>query len=279
VRLDDEVGALSLAGGRRAVWVQGLPGEALEVLAAVLKTISAASTLLVVEAGELAPRDRLRQLFEAAKTGMAVPCYPDDGAELERLIERSLEARGLAIESDAMAYLAASLGGDRLAIRSELEKLALYKADRPTPVSREDAEACIGDGVPELVDDVVMAAAGGDPPTLDRALGRCLAAGTAPVTILRAQARHLMQLYRLAGRVAAGEDAERMIDSLRPPVFWKRKAPMQAQLRLWNRERLARALELLLDAELQCMTAGLPDGPICGRALMRIAQAARASGR
>jgi DNA polymerase-3 subunit delta len=279
VRLDDELGALSLVGGRRAVWLQQPPAEALDALEAAFDDIDPATTLLVVEAGALKPRERLRQLFEGAKGALAVPCYLDEGANLHGLIRQTLKARGVGIDPAALAYLAESLGGDRLAIRGEIEKLALYKAGDASPVSREDAEACIGDGAPELMDDVVMAAASGDQQTLDRMLGRCLAAGTAPLALLRAQARHMMQLHRAAGRIAGGEGSERAIKALRPPVFFRKVSGMQQQLRRWTPERLAEALELLLEAELQCLTTGLPDVAICRRALMRLAQAARAGAR
>jgi hypothetical protein len=109
--------------------------------------------------------------------------------------------------------------------------------------------------------------------------GQPYAAGTAPLAMLRAQARHMMQLHRAASRVAGGEGAERAVKALRPPVFWKKQAPMQQQLRRWTPERLTAALDLLLEAELQCMTSGLPDVTICQRALMRIAQAARSGAR
>jgi len=278
-RLTDELAALSLVGGRRTVWVQGLDADAVERLERELDLLAPAATLLVVEAGELGPRDRLRKLFETSKTAVALPCYLDEGADLELLIRQSLKRRGLDIEPDAVAYLTESLGGDRLLIRSELEKLALYRSDSPGPVSREDAEACIGDGQPELVDDVVLAAASGDQQALDRALRRSLAAGAAPISLLRALGRHLQRLHLAAGRVAAGESPTNAMKAMRPPVFWKFQPVVQGQLRAWTPARLALALELLLEAELDCKTTGLPEAAICARALMRIAQAARSGAR
>jgi DNA polymerase III subunit delta len=278
-RLRDELGALSLAGGRRVVWVQGMAGDAVTRLEEDLQSLSASSTLLVVEAGALAPREPLRKLFEDADDAVALPCYLDEGADLEALIRQSLKRRGLDVEPDAVAYLTESLGGDRLVIRSELEKLALYKADAPSAVSRADAEACIGDGAPELVDDVVLAAASGDQQALDRTLGRSFAAGTAPISLLRALGRHLQRLHLASTRVAAGENPANVVKALRPPVFWKLQAVVLGQLRAWTPPRLAQALELLLEAELDCKTTGLPEAAICARALMRIAQAARSGTR
>jgi DNA polymerase-3 subunit delta len=43
----------------------------------------------------------------------------------------------------------------------------------------------------------------------------------------------------------------------------------------WPPKRLGQALAILLEAELDCKTTGLPDEAVCGRALIRIANAAR----
>lgn len=277
-RLADEVGALSLAGGRRVVWVQGAAQGLAEPLSEVLETIAAESTLLVVEAGELAPRDRLRKLFEAADGAVACPCYLDEGGDLEAVISRALAEAGCAVEPAALSYLTDNLGSDRLLTRNELAKLALYKAGDPTPIRLEEAEACIGDGAPYLVDDAVLAAASGDQRALDRALGRCFEAGESPIGILRAVIRHFQRLHLAAGRIARGHSPQQAVGGLRPPVFFKQRPLVLGQLRQWSLARLGQALELLLEAEVQCKSTGMPEQAILSRALMRLAQAARAGG-
>ena len=43
-----------------------------------------AGAVIVLEAGNLAPKDALRALVEAAKLGRALPCYPDSDETLPR---------------------------------------------------------------------------------------------------------------------------------------------------------------------------------------------------
>mgnify|MGYP002279672751 CR=1 FL=1 len=74
--------------------------------------------------------------------------------------------------------------------------------------------------------------------------------------------------------VEAGRSADQAIKSLRPPVIFKQAERFRGQLRRWPPDRLAAALDLLTAAEMDCKTTGLPAEAICGRALMRIAQAA-----
>ncbi|MDP6342190.1 MAG: DNA polymerase III subunit delta, partial [Alphaproteobacteria bacterium] len=128
-RLADEMAALSLTGGRRLVRLRQTGNAQSAAIQAVLDDPGEASsdTLLLVEGGELSPRDSLRKLFESHARAAAVPCYADEGQTLETLICDSLAARGLGIEPSALAYLMANLGADRQITRSELEKLALFK--------------------------------------------------------------------------------------------------------------------------------------------------------
>ncbi len=63
--------------------------------------------------------------------------------------------------------------------------------------------------------------------------------------------------------------------ALRPPVIFIFADRFRAQMSAWPNDRLAAAMEILIAAEVECKTTGLPARAICSRALMRIAQAAR----
>ncbi|MGE5146643.1 MAG: DNA polymerase III subunit delta, partial [Candidatus Eiseniibacteriota bacterium] len=83
----------------------------------------------------------------------------------------------------------------------------------------------------------------------------------------------------VAGLAAEGGSAAQAVARLRPPVMFKQRDRQIAQASRWTPDRLASALELVGEAELQCKTTGLPDQAICSRALMAVANAARARRR
>ena len=280
-RLGDEAAALSLTGGRRVVRIrQGTDGLS-EILAPILEDGRAGDeddgSMIVIEAGPLGPRSALRRLVEAAPNAAALACYADEGRGLETVIRQTLSAKGLRAGPEALAYLCAHLGGDRLITRHEIAKLALYLGDEDE-VRLADVEACIGDQAALSLDDLIDQAAAGERAELDRALARLYLEGTSPITVLRAAARHFQRLHYVSGTIAAGEPMDRAIKALRPPLFFKRKANFQAQLRRWPPERLATVLASLTQAEADCKTTGMPAGAICARTLMRIAYRARRSG-
>ncbi len=276
-RLADEAAAVAFGGGRRLVLVGGAGNDLADVFVAYLNQ-PAAGGLVVVEGGELTKASRLRRTFEKSKRGAAVACYHDEGAALEGLIRSVLSHNEQRAEPAALAYLLANLGGDRGLSRRELEKLALY-VGQPGPVTLAQAEACIGDGAAHVTDDVVMAVGAGDFTALDLSLERSFNSGVAPITLLRATARHFQRLRLASDRVKNGAEVKQALQSLKPPVFWKLRDGFAWQLRSWSAARLDKALEIITETELQCKSSGLPDRAVCARALLRIAQAARVSGR
>ena len=278
-RLFDEMAAFSMTGGRRLVRLGRAGNGNSAAIEAVLDDADRGvdGSLLVVEAGPLAPRDSLRKLFETNRRAAAIPCYSDDRRSLEALILQIMGQHSLQVDPSALAYLCNNLGTDRQITRSELERLALYKGRNGGAVSLADAEANVGDGAPMARDDVALATASGDQAGLDRALMKCRVAGESPIAILRAVIRHLQRLHLLSLKMADGSDVSELIRSQRPPIFFKHQSLVQRQLQHWRPHRLAQALAILTEAELDCKTTGLPSDAICGRTLIRIANAARAN--
>ncbi len=274
-RLADEAAALSFSGGLRVVRVRAANDGLAEVFEDFLAHAHG-DAQVVVEAGQLGSRSSLRRVFERAGNAAALACYQDDERGLHEIIAESLAGHGLTASPDALAYLTENLGADRQVTRNELEKLALYKGG-PGTVSLEDAAASVGDSAATSYDAVAYAAAGGDQAGLDRALNRAFTEGLHAVGLLRAVARHLRRLHLAIAQVAQGRSPEQAMKALRPPVIFLFEDRFRAQMGRWPNHRLADAMEILIGAEVECKTTGLPARAICGRALMRIAQAARQS--
>ena len=271
-RLADEAAMLSLTGETRVVRADGL-GEAAHEAAELLLSRPEASTLVVLEAGELPPRSKLRKLFEDAPDAAAVACYADDPATLEAVIRATMDEAGLRISPDATAFLCDRLGADRKVTRSELEKLALYARDSGA-VTLEDAARCCGDNAILTLDDLCDAAATGDLASAVAGLDRLFEEGVNPVAILRATQRHLQRIQVTAARAAAGTPADQAMKALRPPVFFKRADSFRRALRVWTPGRAGSALARLCEAEAICKSGAAPPDPVCANALMSVARAA-----
>jgi DNA polymerase-3 subunit delta len=267
-----EAASLSLTGGRRVVRLR----DATDTAAAAVQTIldGRAPALVVLEAGILAARSKLRLLAEAAPDAAAIACYPEDGAALEATIRGVLREHGATVQPDALAWLAGQLGGDRASTRRELEKLALY-AGQGGRIDLDAAMACVGDFAGLSLDDAVFSATEGDVELADRALEVAMGEGAAPVQVLRATLMHLHRLQRVQAAMADGVSADEGMRTLRPQVFTRRTGAFKRALRLWSPAALDAAALGISDAERQCKRTGFPDTTICRAALLTLARRSR----
>lgn len=233
----------------------------------------------VFEAGELAPRSKLRQLFEKRDDAAAIGCYADEGQSLEAVVRQHLSTGKHTIESDALALLTSRLGADRFAIRQELDKLLLYKGNTEYPITVGDVEAVIGDVRASVLGDLAMAVGSGNLPLMMAMLSRARAEDLNAVAILRAVQRHFDRLLTVQAAVSHGTRIEDAMKRLRPPVFFKQADGFARQVRVWPVGHINRALGLLLEAERDCKSGLAIDVALYERALTQITQVARRQNR
>jgi len=270
---------MSLMGGRRVIRVRPAGEETTAALENLVEA-TAGDALIVIEGGNLTPRSGLRTLAETEACLAALPCYMDNEAALEGLVESAARAQGLSVDPEALEWIVERLGGDRGQSRSEIDKLLLYKqGDGSKAVSLDDALAVLGDTAAIGVDDVVAATFDGQLVALDRALDRVFAEGGNPVQLVRALQRHADQLHLVAGHVANGGNLEGAMFKARGlPRGGPVRQRFERHLRAWPLGRLSSALQAILKAELECKSTGYPDEAIARRlclALARSAQSAR----
>lgn len=272
--LADEAAAIALTGGRRVLRLREAGNELADLLSGFLAD-PPGDALLLVEAGDLPKRAVVVQAFsKAGDKAAVVACYRDEGGGLARFTEGLLREAGLEADPQALALLAAQLGGDRQLSRREIEKLILYKGPQGGRVQVEDVTACIGDAAALDLEDLAFAVADGDAAALDRTLRRSLQQGANAVQVLRQVLRHFQRLHLVAGQLAEGTAAEAALAKLQPRPFWKVAKRFEAQARRWPPSRLTAACARLLEAEATCKRTGARDAALCGQILLGIALSA-----
>src|SRR6516165_4609285 len=276
-RLVEEALTMPLFGGRRAVWVKAGSRNIAPAAEALLgDPLFAASPTcrVIIEAGDLRRNAPLRVLCERAKNAAALPCYADSERDRARLIDEEMRAAGLAVAPDARAALIPLLGGDRAASRSEIQKLALY-ARGSEQVGIEEVAAIVSDASALAIEDIVDTAFAGRPGDLERELAKARVAGTSAGSILFNAQRQLAQLHKWRTAIEAGRSIS--LDSVQPPLPFRRRPLVEAALKAWTAARLTVAMAELANATLDSRRRPALADTIAERALLAIAVGARRS--
>ena len=270
-RLVEEANTIPLFGGRRAVWVKA---GARNFAPAVEALLAAASPecRVVIEAGELRKNAPLRVLCERAKNAAALPCYIDDAAALARLIDDELRAANLTIAPDARAALVPLLGGDRLASRSEVNKLVLYARGKKA-VERDDVMAIVSDASDLTLDSLVDAVFAGRIAEVEFQFAKARTAGTSPGSILSAAQRHVALLHKTRLAVDEGASAEEAFK--RSYLHFSRDKFVAQALKSWTSPRLERAMAQIAEATFEARKQADLAEAIAQRTLLSLAMNAR----
>ena len=107
-RLLDEAHAVAMFAAQRLIWIRGAGAD--KRLADDVKQLAArpaADTVVLIEAGDLRKGAALRTTVEGAASAMALPCYTDEGRDIDRLIDEELGNAALTIDLDARRILVA----------------------------------------------------------------------------------------------------------------------------------------------------------------------------
>ena len=251
-RLLDEAGSIGLFGGEKLIWVRGAANE--KYLVDSLQLLSSKTlqdTFIIIEAGDLKKGSLLRKVAESARGIATVSCYPDDTRALNALIDAELAAAGLRIAPTARTALVELIGGDRIASRNELKKLALYCRGLDV-IEEHHVTEIIGDASAISVDDAVDAILSGNTGNFLHAMQKITASKTAIFLVIQAC---LKQFQLIDAMKAEMEDnripATQVMQTLGRHLHFRRKPIIDQALRVWSTDAIARETNRLQSAILQ----------------------------
>jgi DNA polymerase-3 subunit delta len=164
------------------------------------------------------------------------------------------------------------LGGDRLASRSEIGKLALYARGKER-VEVGDVMAVVSDASALAVDDLIDAAFAGKTGEVEIQFAKARNAGTSPGAILFAAGRQVSLLHKARLAVEGGQPIPDAVKGMW--LHFSRETAVTAALAAWTSQRLARAMIQIADVLLETRKQAELAEPSTHRALLSLAMNAR----
>ncbi len=274
--LVDEAGAMSLFGGKRAIWIEPAGDEISAGVEALLEAGVPESPVIAI-GGSLRKASSLLKLAEASPAAVAFASYIPEGADAERMVIEVGRRFGLKISGPVAARVGDDCGNDQAVVAQELQKLALY-IDASPQAPKElgfDAVEAVGADLHEgdyagLAD----LALGGKVAELADELAR-IPGGAEAIPVIRALQRRVGMLAPMRAKVERGDRPDAVMTSLGRALFWKDKPAVEAMLRKWSAADLATVAERAGKLERDLMLTPVPDQDALGEELISIARKAR----
>lgn len=265
----DNLKAVGFFPGPRLVIVEGATDAVFRQLSSAVSTRNAGDAFLVVTAGALSTRSKIRKLFEEEKTAAAIGVY-DEPLDKVAIQAMASEAGLTTLTHESLEHLAQySAYQTASELRNTLEKLALYAVRRQQPVTPQDIEMLAPDSRIAGMEDVLFAVAEGRPSDVVVPLQRLYSQGVSADSVCQSAYAYFRSLQKVAlhqGRLDAA------FLKLRPPVFGPTRDRMTSQVRRWGQERLEAPLQELFGVGLALRSTNLaPAAAVVERTLLRIA--------
>ncbi|TMJ20392.1 MAG: DNA polymerase III subunit delta [Alphaproteobacteria bacterium] len=257
-RLADEAASISMFGGARWILVEQAGDEIVPALEALIEAPAAGNPVAIV-AGPLKPASKLLKLALASSDALAHASYVPDGEHAWKLVPELARVQGLTVRADVAQRIFDSSGGNRAIAEQELAKFALYLDASPAAPATLDHD--IIDALGAAADEgdlgrLADSAIGGDAAALESELARLHTMGMEGVTLIRALLRRMALLARLRAEVDSGRSPGAVMASSGKSIFFKEKDRIEAQLRRWPSDLLAKAIARLAEAERQVKSSG-----------------------
>jgi DNA polymerase-3 subunit delta len=265
----DALKAQGFFPGPRAVVVEDATDGLTSVFEAAVAEWAPGDAYLIVTAGSLNARSKLRKVFEAPQSFYTIGIYDDPTRPEE--VDRMMTDVGLTnVSLEAKKYmmaLARDLGlGD---LKQVITKLSLYKLKDDTAVEVPDIEACAPTTLDADIDDVLHQVAEARSTEIGPTLSRLSGQGVSATALCIGATRHFRMLH---AAVSDPQGPDVGFSRARPPVFGPRKDRLVRQARGWGGARLEKALQELMDTDLMLRSSRpVPDMAVVERAFIRLA--------
>lgn len=273
--LNDSLTTISFGFGEKLVYLEGvskdLPAQAVQKVTTAIAdalTVLTKGVTLVFAAPGFEPKQAFIKNIEKHAEAIAVRCYVDNSQGIRGVVSDFFNKKNMNISSEALSFLTDNLGNDRAVTTSELEKLAIYIGDEDK-VTIEDCLASIS-AAPSVNAFKLCDAIGlRDRQKADEYLSYLKEEGQDASMVLALVIRHMRRLLQAKEMVGQGENADRAMMSLKPPVFFGKREFTQ-QMNTYPVKRLRGSLERLCDLQLASRQGGAESDLVISRGILAL---------
>ena len=192
---------------------------------------------IILKSGVLEKKSKLRNLFEKNKSLIAIPFYEDNSVELYSIATGFLQKNKINLSRESINLLINRASGDRGNLISELNKIYSFSISNKQ-ITLENIERLTNltenHGVNELVNNYLIK----NTKYVAKILNENNYSDDDCILILRTILAKSKKLLVMIEQNKTINNIDEVISKARPPIFWKEKENMKAQLKTWNSDEL-----------------------------------------
>ena len=205
---------------------------------------------IIINAGILETRSKLRSLFEKKKDLVCIPTYPDNNETLSKLTTIFFKRENIPISQQNINIIVDKCNGDRNNLDNELNKIKSYILNKKE-ISAQEILKLINltenFEVSELIDNCLAK-------NNNKIINILSENNYSPedcIIILRTFLSKTKRMLKLAIELEKNKDINKTINSAKPPIFWKDKEIVKVQLNKWKTKKIKELIKNINNVELE----------------------------
>ena len=188
---------------------------------------------IILNAGILEKKSKLRSFFEKSKEGVCIPFYADSAQTLSAIVNNFFREKKISISQQTINLLVDRCRGDRQNLNNELDKINNYSLNRKN-INLDEilklTNLAENYNVSELIDGCLSK----NLKKTVNILNENNYSAEDCILITRTFLIKLKRLFKIKKELESIKNIDNVITAFKPPIFWKDKETVKQQVGKWH---------------------------------------------
>tara|TARA_Y100000816_G_scaffold291075_1_gene281362 strand:+ start:634 stop:1611 length:978 start_codon:yes stop_codon:yes gene_type:complete len=205
-------------------------------------------TKIVLKAGILDKKSKLRNLFEKNKNLVTIPFYEDDIKNLSSFVHEFLNRNNIKLSRESINLLIDRSSGDRNNLKLELEKIFDYSfSNKKIDFVNIQKLSNLAENysINELAENYLCK----NPKSVSKILNENTYSEEDCILIIRTILNKSKRLLKIIEENKKSNNIDEVISSFKPPIFWKEKESVKKQAKSWGLKELRQKIYRINEIE------------------------------
>jgi DNA polymerase-3 subunit delta len=208
---------------------------------------------IILNAGILDKKSKLRVFFEKDKTFVCVPFYPDNETSLSKIAYQYIKNNNFSLSGEIVNHLVKKSNGDRSHLIKELDKIKIFSKNKK--ITNDQIIKLVNLSQEHEVAELVNNYLTQNKIKLKTMLNDNIIIQEDCIIIIRTLISKIKRLIKLIEAYNKNTNLENSVNSFKPPIFWKEKEIIKKQMLTWPKDHIKKLLyevnnlELLIKSE------------------------------
>ena len=209
------------------------------------------NTFLILLAQILEKKSKLRIFFEKEKKTICIPCYLDNEKDLQLIAELEFKKENIKIAREAINILIQKSNSDRNNLRNEIEKIKSYSLNKKN-IDVDEVKSLINFAGEYKSDLLINECLSGNITQYKKIISEQYLTAVNQILMLRILSNKVYCLLKIKEQENTSNNVDNLINTFKPPIFWKDKPIVKKQLSIWKLNDLKEIISNINNIELLC---------------------------